>query len=202
MKTEEADRLLAMHDQLWEHLRRAGGVESYEEVIARVCEEVREKETSLAPWLHKMARAMYRGNELDSIQPEDFYAILGLIDNREKARAVLLSLPDEMASEIEQGVTFVLKEVLPTLRTHAQSSIKHLPYRRSGGPKPTMPSDEECLEIYDEILAEYRETGLMGEAERNVALKRKLNVRMVQRIKKECQDRLAAENKKPDGRKS
>jgi hypothetical protein len=98
---------------------------------------------------------------------------------------------------IELFLRWMSKEWEPYQREHAKALVKHLPWYRRGGPKrKKMPDDEGCRQICKEIFDEQRKTGSIGVAQRNVALKRRLNIRMVQRIKARCQELFAAQDKR------
>jgi hypothetical protein len=184
MNAENQKKLRAMRDKIIDSLNRAKGFSNYEEAIALIREIVRDKTTSPAPFLHRWARELYPVTPPDTVEPESFYEILGLIDTTEKLDATLAGMPDESYHMIEVFLQWVWNECLPAMKADAQKTAKGLPQYHRGGPKHTkMPDDDLCLVIWNEILEEYRLTGVMGEADRNVALKRRLTLRMIQRIK-------------------
>jgi hypothetical protein len=120
----------------------------------------------------------------ESIQPEQFYAILGLIDSREKAYNILLTLPEEAVTDVERLLGFMLKELLPSIRTQAQATVDALPYKRSGGPKTSsMPEFSVCREISVTIEMLHSKQGV-GKviAQQQMADKYDLSLRTVQRI--------------------
>jgi hypothetical protein len=182
MDLETQERLAGMFDQVVEHLCRVVGTTSYEEAIAVLRTQFQDKNTSPAAWLHGIAPAVYPTNEPDSVDPGRFYEILGLIDTREKSDAVLASLTQDAAPQIESFLRFLLKEFLPAQRLTAQELAKHLPQRRGGGAPSQMPGQAERREICNEISKLHAEGVLLGAAQRRAATKWNKSVRMVQRI--------------------
>jgi hypothetical protein len=182
MKLETQKRLGELFERVVKHLCLVSGTKSYEDAIGLLRSQFRNSGTSPAAWLHRMAQEIYPMNEPDSVDPERFYDILGLIDTREKAHAVLAGFPEEAIPQIEQFLKFLLKEYLPGQRLAAQEMVKALPQRRSGGPKPTMPGEAECRQICDEIFDLHRRGVPKGNAQRRAAQKRKLSLRTIQRI--------------------
>jgi hypothetical protein len=94
---------------------------------------------------------------------------------------VFTQLPEEKAPQIEAFLDFVLKQFLPQLKTNAKLMRKVLPQRHDGGPNPKMPPEEECRSIYDEI-EKLAKTVKRGIAQRRLAERKGLSLRMVQRI--------------------
>lgn len=184
MTETRAEKIQARLDQMWEYISQAAALADYEAVIAAAREMFRDPSTSPAPFLHKVARETYPMVEQDSVRPEQMYGILGLIDNREKAHAVLMGMPDSAAPEIEKFLDFMLKELLPEQRRHAQRVVGALPYKRIGGPKTsTWPSVTICREICEGIdRLHVKEDVQKGDAQEQMALKYGLSTRMVQRI--------------------
>ena len=181
MKEETQKRLKPTFDKVIDLFVVTSGADSYEAAIAKLREQCRDKVTSPAPWLHKIARQIYRTDKPDSVKPDNFYEILGLIDTREKATAVFVKLPEEGVPEIEKFFSFLLKVFFPSLRLGSKI-FKKLPQRRGGGRPPTMPSEDECRAIYGEVEVLDRKRVLRGIAQRRVADKYGLSLRMVQRI--------------------
>ncbi|HZQ44946.1 MAG TPA: hypothetical protein VFA99_16965 [Acidobacteriaceae bacterium] len=181
--TEEAQRKLQpTYEKVIEHLLAISGADSYEEAIARLRRECQDKNRSPAPWLHKLAREMYQRDEPDSVRPEFFYEILGMIDTREKATAIFAAFPDEDVPKIEHFLSFVLKELLPDWRSNAERMVGILPYHRGGGRPPTMPSEEECRSICHEVERLKRDGVKTGFAQQRIADRTGLSLRTVQRI--------------------
>ena len=181
MTPETHKKLQQMVDQIWEYLCGATGSENYEAGIAALRENIR-KTPSLAVLSHEVPRRTYPMIQLDSIRPENFYDILGLIDNKEKAQTVLRELPEDAAPEIEKALRWMLKEWLPSLRSNAQSMAKHLPQRRGGGAPSKMPNEAECREICAKINKLYGEGTPLGKAQQRAAMEKGKSLRMVQRI--------------------
>jgi hypothetical protein len=196
MNEEHQATIRAMVDEAFDALCKAKGYQSYEEAIVVLREEFRDKATSPAAWILKRARDIYPMGEPDSIRPENLYEILSQIDTLEKLVSVTREMPDEQFSIVENFLRWFLREWLPSKRAEGERDRKYLPQYHRGGGKRTMPGDEECREICKEIFDEYRRTGSIGKAQKNVALRRRLNLRMVQRIKAKCSD-YAAGNDKP-----
>jgi hypothetical protein len=182
MELETQKRLQGSLDQVVEHLCRMSGTKTYEDAIAALRVQFRDKNTSPAAWIHRIAREAYPTNEPDSVRPEYFYEILGLIDTRQKANAVLASLPQDATPQIERFLKFLLKEFLPNQRRAAQEFVKQLPQRRSGGAPSKMPSQAECLEICNEISKLHAAGVLLGTAQQRAAKKWNKSVRVIQRI--------------------
>jgi hypothetical protein len=182
MKKETEERLLPKYEKVIGLFSAMSGADSYEASIRMLQEECRNGSTSPAAWLHKRAREIYPTDQPDSVRPEFFFEILTMIDSREKAMAVFAALPEEEAPKIEEFLDFFLKEFAPSLRSNAKLLAKKLPQRRSGGPHSKMPSREVCRAICDEIQALERKGVQRGIAQRRVADKRGLKLRMVQRI--------------------
>jgi|SRR5579871_493306 len=182
MELETQKTLQEMFDQVVEHLCRMSGTKSYEEAIAALRMQFRDKNTSPAAWIHKVARGLYPTNESDSVNPEFFYEILGMIDTKAKSDAVLASLPEEAAPEIEKFLKFLLKEFLPTQRLAAQKLVKALPQRRTGGPKSKMPSEAKRRQICHEIIELHAKGVSKGDAQKRASLKWNIPLRSIQRI--------------------
>ncbi len=174
-------------DAVIEYFQAICGTNDYEGAIAMLKEQFRDKEASPAHWLHKLARGIYPANPPDTVQPEHFYEILGMIDTREKHDAIFSQLP---GPEVDKFLKFLLKDFLPAVRSNAQLMAKKLPQRRNGGPKPKMPSEEKCREIFDEIEQLHRKNVKRGIAQRRLAERTGLSVRTVQRICKAQKGRL------------
>jgi hypothetical protein len=182
MKPETQKRLQGLFDQVVEHLCGVSGTKNHEEAIAALRMQFQDKRTSPAAWMHGIAREIYPTNEPDSVRPENFYEILGLIDTREKSDAILASLPEDVAPEIEKFLKFVLKDFLPSQRLAAQELAKHLPQRRGGGAPSKMPSRAESRLICAEINKLHGEGVLLGAAQQRTANKWNKSVRMIQRV--------------------
>jgi hypothetical protein len=95
---------------------------------------------------------------------------------------VLAALPEGSVPEIERFLKFLLKDFLPSQRSAAQRSVKHLPQRRSGGAPSKMPNPADCRKICDEMNELHHKGVLLGVAQKQVAKKWIKSVRMVQRI--------------------
>lgn len=181
MTPETQKRLQPLLDQLVDHFCRICGANSYEEAIAALRQKLfRNKETSPAAWFHKIARETYPTSEPDTVQPEYFYEILGLIDTRDRWNSVFAGLPEDSTPEIERFLKFILKVFLPSQKSAAQELANNLPQRRSGGPHSKMPSPEKCREICDWI------SGLkgvsMGDRQRRAVARFGPTFRMIQTI--------------------
>jgi hypothetical protein len=182
MKIETVNRLLPMFDELNECLRTMSGADTYEEGFAILKEEFREEATSPATWLRKKAREVYPVDPPDSVRPDRFLQILAMIDTKEKATAIFAALPEEEAPKVEDALKFILKQFLPSVRFNAKLRTKKLPQRHRGGRKSTMPPEEQCLTIYGAVEELVRKDIKRGKAQRRVADKYGLSLRMVQRI--------------------
>jgi hypothetical protein len=170
-----------MLDQVVEHFCRVSGTTTYEEAIAVLRTLFRDKNTSPAAWLHKIALETYPTNEPDSVDPERFYEILGLIDTREKFDSILANLPEEDTPKAEKFLKFLLKQFFPTQRAAAQELVKALP-PRAGGAKSTMPSEAECRQICDEISELHAKGVPKGTAQKRAAQKWNRSLRTIERI--------------------
>jgi hypothetical protein len=183
MKEETRRRLQPTYEKVIEHLVAISGADSYEGAIARLRRECQDKNTSPAPWLHKLVRAMYQTDQPDSVRPEFFYEILGMIDTREKATAIFAAFPDDDAPKIEHFLSSVLKDLLPDWRSNAERMVDTLPYHRGGGRRTTIPGEEECRSICNEIEKLKKDGVKTGVAEQRIADRTGLNLRTVQRIR-------------------
>jgi hypothetical protein len=183
MNDENQRRIRDLVTEAFGYMVRASGFRNNEEGMAAIREQFRDPATSPAAWIHKQAEAIYPGCAGNTIKPEQFFDILGFIGTEEKLTSLLTSGPDEYFPRIEAFLLWLVKEYLPSMRTQAQTAAKELPQFRRGGPKVQMPDASVRREIYEEIMREYGRTGSMTEAQTHVARKRKLNVRMIQRIK-------------------
>jgi hypothetical protein len=185
---KEAQRLQKTIDKLWEHVVNAMGVESYEAFIASIKTAFQNPNTSPAAWIHGLARArareLFPADETDSLQPEQFYAILGLIDTREKAYRILLRLPEEAVPRIDRLLDFMMKELLTAIRSQAQAIVDEFPSKRGGGPKTSsMPSFAVCREICETIQKLHSKDGVAkGLVQQQMKDRYNLSLRMVQRI--------------------
>ncbi|WP_353061948.1 hypothetical protein RBB77_11590 [Tunturibacter psychrotolerans] len=182
MELETLKKFEPMLDQVVEYFCRMSGTKSYEEAIAVLREQVRDKSTSPAAWLHRVAREVYPTSEPDSVDPAQYYEILGMIDSREKYSTVFASLPEEAVPEIEIFFKFLLKEFLPAQRLAAQGLTKALPQRRTGGRKSKMPSEATCRKICAEIIELHAKSVLIGDAQRRAVKKWKIPLRSIQKI--------------------
>lgn len=182
MKPETQKRIQDLFDPVVEHLCHVSGAKNYEEAIAALCMQFRDKKTSPAAWIHGIAREIYPTNEPDSVNSEKFYEILGLIDTKEKSDAVLASLPEDAAPAIEGFLRFMLKEFLPSQRLAAHELTKHLPQRRGGGAPPKTPNQAECRLICAEINKRHGQGVLLGVAQQRAADKWNKSLRMIQRV--------------------
>ena len=182
MEPETQKRIQELFGQVVELLCRMSGTKGHEEAIAALRMQFHDKETSPAAWVHGIAKTIYPTKEPDSVNPEKFYEILGLIDTREKSDAVLASLPEDAAPEIERFLKFVLKEFLPSQRLAAQKLVKQLPQRRGGGAPSKMPSPAECRQICAEINKWHGQGVSLGVAQQRAADKWNKSLRMIQRV--------------------
>jgi hypothetical protein len=182
MELETQKRLETVLDQVVEHFCRMSGTKNYEEAITALRTQFRDKNTSPAAWMQRIALEAYPTNEPDSVDPERFYEILGLIDTREKFDVVLASLPEEAAPEAEKFLKFLMKEFLPNQRLTAQELVKALPQRRAGGPKPKVLAEAKCRQICDEIIELHAKGVSIGDAQRRAAQKWNIALRSIQRI--------------------
>jgi hypothetical protein len=201
MNEENHATIRGMVDEAFDALCKAEDFQSYEEGIALLREEFRDQATSPGPWLLKRTRKLYPMEEVDSIRPESLYEVFGQIDTKEKLVSITREMSDDDFPVIHKALHWLLREWLPSRRAAADRARKHLPQYHHGGGKRTMPSDEECRQICNEIFEEYRKTDSIGEAQRTVARRRKLKLRMVQRIKAKCKD-YATDKNKPDSEMS
>lgn len=162
------------------------GADSFQAAIAALGEPFRDANTSPAPWLHKVARELisklFPTAEQDSVRPEYFYEILGLIDTEEKFNATLASLPEEASPQIETFLDFLVKDFLPSQRSAAENLAKRLPRRRAGGRPSTSDDEAECVKICDAIQRLERAGVSRGTAQKQVAAKTGKSLRTVQRI--------------------
>jgi len=181
MTEETYKKLKPMLDQLWGYVLKAAGFDGYQAGFSAL-QEQGQRNSSFGNVVQDFAQQVYPEISGNSIDPEKFAAILGLIDTPEKAEAVFRSLPEEQAPELEKFLRWFLKEWLPSQRAYAQSMAKHLPQRRAGGAPSTIPSDEECRDICNEISSLHRKGVSLGLAQRRLARKRALSLRTVQRI--------------------
>jgi hypothetical protein len=181
MRVETADRIQRLADRLWEYFCSISGAANYEASIKTLRENAQQY-PSFAVWAHRWVRENYPTPQLDTIQPENFPDILGLIDSREKFGAVIIQLPEEAAPEMEKFLEWMLKECLPSLRAGAQSMVKHLPQRRGGGRPTTMPSPAKCRQICKDITKLHGSGVPLGLAQNRISTKEGISIRMVQRI--------------------
>jgi hypothetical protein len=179
---ESLQRLLPKLEKVLSALGAVHGTASWEEAIALLREQCRDKSTSPAPWLQKMAHGIDSTIETDPAIAEHFYEILGLIDIKEKAIAVLESLPEDSVPRIDKLLDLFWKEILPGQRVAAKQALKHLPQRRSGGPKLKMPDASDCQKICDEINSLHSQGVLLGAAQKRMAKKWKQKPRMIEEI--------------------
>lgn len=182
MTEETQKRLRPKFDQMIGLFAAMSGSDSYEDAIAMLRQQFQDKNTSPAPWLHKIARQMNPADQPDSVDPELFYEILSLIDTEEKALAVFNSLPEEGAPQIEDFFSFLLNEFFPSMKSDAHRMAKRLPQRRDGGRPSTVPGDEECQAICNEISKLERDGLKRGDAQRRLAARKGLKLRTIQRI--------------------
>jgi hypothetical protein len=176
VKTQE--RLQVLLDKAVNYVCLVAGT-SYEEGIAAIRPYFQDAKTSPAAWLYKFVRWMYPTKEPDSVRPELFYEILGLIDTREKFNAVFASLPEHETPELERVLNIFLKKVLPGIRFVAWQLTKILPQRRGGGRPPKIPSPEDCRKICNEISEAHRP---LMTAQKQAAQRWRLKLRMIQTI--------------------
>lgn len=175
-----------MFDEVIERFCAICRVDSYEEAIAKLKEQFRDKSTSPAHWIHMIAREAYAIDSPDTVEPEYFFEILELIDTREKMAEAFATVPE---AEADKFLTFVLKKLLPGARSNAAELAKKLPQRHTGGPKSKKPPEEECRAIYNEVENMARKMK-RGVAQLRVAKRKRLSLRMVQRICKVQKERL------------
>ncbi|WP_353071480.1 hypothetical protein [Tunturiibacter gelidiferens] len=182
MELETQKKFKPMLDQVVELFCRMSGTKSYEEAIAVLRPQFLDKSTSPAAWMHRIAREAYSTNERDTVDPTQYYEILGMIDTREKFSTVFASLPEEAVPEIEKFFKFLFKEFLPTHRLAAQELTKALPQRRTGGRKSKMPSEAICRKICAEIIGLHAKGVSKGDAQQRAAQKWKMSKRMIEKI--------------------
>jgi hypothetical protein len=181
MTAETCDRLVGLVDQVWAYLCSMAGEEDYEGSIKTLRQNI-QAFPSMPFLLHDIAHELYPTNERDTINPANFVDILGLIDNKEKLRSVLAELPEDDAPRLETFLQWMLKTLLPSMRTKAQWMAKHLPQRRAGGPPKKMPGPAECRRICEEINELHGKGVLLGVAQKRIAMRKEFSLRMVQRI--------------------
>lgn len=187
MTTETQQRLTSLVEKVIGVLCAITRTDSYEEAIAWIRPTFQDKSTSPAPWLHKSAREivgkLFPDVPPDSVNPEFFYEILGLIDTREKMRLLLPHFPEEAAPMAEQFLNYLLKDYFPSVRSRADEMRSSLPQRRAGPKQPwKMPDQQKCREICSAILKLQGDRVKLGVAQRRLAAREGLNIRMVQRI--------------------
>jgi hypothetical protein len=191
MNAEYQEMIRVLVREAFGPLSKATGFKSYNEAIVALREEFRNNAASPALWIHKQVEEVYPACQGNTVDPKAFLDILGIIDTEDKLVAVTREMPDEEFPIIQKFLLWFTKEFLPARRAAAKLMLKHLPQYRRGGPKVIMPSDSECRQIFKEVMEEYSKSGSMGEAQMTVARKKKVNVRMIQRIKA----KVLAENK-------
>jgi hypothetical protein len=182
MEAETREKLEAVLEQVVKHFCRMSGTENYEQAIALLSTQFRDKTTSPAAWIHRLAREAYPTADPDSVDPAQFFEILGMIDTRDKFDLVFAALPEEAAPEVERFLKFLLKEFLPARRLAAQKLVKALPQRRTGGRKSKMSSETKCRQICDEIIELHAKGVLIGDAQRRAVKKWKISLRTIQKI--------------------
>ena len=181
MTPETCDRLVGLVAQVWSYLCNMAGEESYEGSIKTLRQNV-QAFPSMPFLLHDIAHELYPTKERDTINPANFVDILGLVDTKEKLRSVLAELPEDAGPQLEKFLLWLLKSWLPSMRANAQWMAKHLPQRRAGGPPKKMPGPAECRRICEEINELHGKGVLLGVAQKRIAMREELSLRMVQRI--------------------
>jgi hypothetical protein len=187
MSEEQAQRLQKRIDEVWERMRKTTGLD-YEGSIALLRRITRDPTTSPAAWMLELARSRVRklfpDGGTDTLQPEDVYPILGLIESRENAYKSLLELPEEAVPMVDRMVDFWIKEEMPAIRSRAQAIVREYPYKRGGGPKTgSMPNFAVCREICETIeRLHIKDDVPKGIVQEQMKQRFNLSLRMVQRI--------------------
>ena len=182
MTAEALDRLRPDLDLLVGYLCQMSGTTSYEDAITALRVGFHDKRTSPAAWLHRVAEGLYPAAQQNSVDPEMFYEILGLISTREQFDAALASLPDESVPQIQKFLIFVLKDYLPSQKVRSQALARMLPQRRSGGAKPKMPDKATRNAICKKIASLVKAGVPKGDAQRRAVGEFGIKLRMIQTI--------------------
>jgi hypothetical protein len=189
MTPENLQRIVARAEKVLKSLGAARGVESYDEGLALLREQFRDKTASPAAYLHKLVPQIYPMTEPDTVRPELFYEILGEIDTREKAIAKLVLLPDSSVPELERFLEFCVKELLPGMRSSAAQVVKYYPYHRGGGRPLKMPGEADCRKICIHIRELLADGVLLGGAQKRIGKRWGKKTRMIDEIWRRWKDK-------------
>ena len=181
MKTETCEGLLKLVDQVWEYFGRMSDTTGFDESM-KALREGAQQYPSLAVLGHQIARECYPMPQPDSVQPERFPDIIGLIDNKQKFLTVLRQMPEESAPELEKVLLWMLKEWLPSIRLGLGAMVKQLPQRHAGGRPNEMPNPEDCRVICEEISKLHKGGLELGVAQKRLADRTGTSKRTIQRI--------------------
>jgi hypothetical protein len=186
MKAEPVVKLMELFDAVAVDFCKMVGATDYDAAMAIFIPQVRAEGIHFAFWVYGLARKWYPMNEPDSVLPERFVEILGLIDSKTKVKSSLASLPDEAVPQIEAFLSFVRRDLFPTIRESMFSTGRLLPFRHIGGRPTTRPDDDTCREICKQI-DDLRQQGVkLGVAQQRIVERYGFKLRSIQRVWREC----------------
>lgn len=158
---------------------------SYEHVIEVVRQTIRVYgnktiSAALLEWIAQIVPADYRDV---TIQPENLEQYVSVIDTREKAEALLLTMDEPDHEQLEAILKFI-KELLPGLRQVLLPFAKRLPHPAGGRPKVLI-DPAKRQHIRDEIGLLLAKGVDLRYAQQRLADKERVGLRKIQDIWRE-----------------
>ena len=175
MKPETQEKILQALDRLYSGMGRAMGLDGYEAVMQYLLSNI---EQPGARQEIVRAAVVDMGLPEDRVNGDQLHKTYAAIDSRENARAALAELPEPDAATLEWFLT-TAKSLPIQSRERLLPFAKKLPHRAGISPslKPEE-ADAVCKQI-KQLIANGIKT---KEAQRQIAARRGLSLRTIQRI--------------------
>lgn len=114
---------------------------------------------SLEVFVHDMAEQMMpEATQGNTVQPQLFAQILGLLDTEEKCDSILANMSEPEGRLLNEHLGQLLHGVLPDMRKVGLETLKQLPHRRGGGREKVI--DEERAEKICQRVAKLHQYGV------------------------------------------
>ena len=161
---------------------RANGLTSNQQLFAKIIERVRSGH-AFSEWVLEEARLQSPIKEPDSLQPEMFEQVLGLlVQDEDILIKALKCMPEEAAPTIETALRYIRSEFIPRNRDNARILSKELRGPPAGGRPKSPITDENKAKICREIEKLRSQGVAIGIAQQRMADKYNLKLRTVQEI--------------------
>lgn len=175
MKPETQEKILQALNRLYSGMGQAMGLDGYEAVMQFLLSNI---EQSGARQEIVRATVVDMGGPVDRVKGDQLHKTYAAIDNLEKARAFLAELPEPEPATLEWFLT-TAKNLPIQSRENLLPFAKRLPHR--AGISPSLKPEEA-----DGICKQIRQLIASGiktkEAQRQIAARKGLSLRTIQRI--------------------